>query len=156
LPSASTLQVLAIRLGAARFVKLVSKGRPDAVFPKVITHQLTTWLVSDDPDEVRVALTVAIVLCFERTPLVNTLISHVESASHRCRQVAVVCLYSTISDQRLLPKEDANPFRTLDATLKLYLVGDATCSTMPLTVAHWTIQCSVVLFTVAHWTMQCS
>lgn len=110
------------RLEACHFIKTVTSGRPDSVYPKVITHQLTTRLTSEYDQEVRCALTVAIALCFEPSTLLDSLIKQLEeSQSERCRQVAVVCLYSTISDQQLLPKEGSNPFRTLDASLKLYL-----------------------------------
>ena len=113
---------LGTRLEACRFIKTVTSGRPDSVYPKVITQQLTTRLASEHDHEVRCALTVAIALCFEPSTLLDSLIQQLEETqSERCRQVAVVCLYSTISDQQLLPKEGSNPFRTLDASLKLYL-----------------------------------
>jgi hypothetical protein len=51
-------------------------------------------------------------------------------------------IYLTISDQQLLPKENDNPFRTLDASLKLYLA-----ETFADLMLEWSQAPSVSMFT---------
>lgn len=102
------------RVEACRFVRSVFNARPGAIFPKVIAQQVMTRLLSEEDFEIRCALTVAITLCFEPSPMLSAVVKLLDSTSYHARLVAVVCLYNTISDQRLLPKEESNPFRTLD------------------------------------------
>lgn len=102
------------RVEACKFVRSAFNARSNAVFPKVIAQQVMTRLLSEVDYEIRCALTVAITLCFEPSPMLSAVVELLDSKSYDARLVAVVCLHNTISDQRLLPKEESNPFRTLD------------------------------------------